>query len=314
MITRRALLAGLGTLGLGCKKRDRVPTPEPAMAMPLAANTADAALLRGASRLLPMTFDSPDFGPLSAVIIVPAWGGPNARFPLVVALHGRGEALKGPELGAMGWPRDYALVRAIDRICAPPITYEDMQGFVDPLRLARLNSALAARPYGGLIIACPYVPDLDLRNDAGLRAYGHFITDALVPRVRRETPAIARPEATGIDGVSLGGVVALSVGLNNPSSFGSLGALQAAVGNDEIVEWTERAGAAVARNPGLSLRLLTSTEDMYRPAINKMSEAWGESGIPHEFVEVPGPHDYPFNRGPGAYELLSWHDRALRKG
>jgi hypothetical protein len=29
-------------------------------------------------------------------------------------------------------------------------------------------------------------------------------------------------------------------------------------------------------------------------------------------VTVPGPHDYEFNRGPGAYEMLMFHDRVLR--
>jgi hypothetical protein len=31
-----------------------------------------------------------------------------------------------------------------------------------------------------------------------------------------------------------------------------------------------------------------------------------------EHLVVPGPHDYPFNRGPGAIEMLLWHDRVLR--
>jgi len=27
---------------------------------------------------------------------------------------------------------------------------------------------------------------------------------------------------------------------------------------------------------------------------------------------VTGPHDYAFNRGPGALEMLAYHDRVLR--
>ena len=34
--------------------------------------------------------------------------------------------------------------------------------------------------------------------------------------------------------------------------------------------------------------------------------------IPHEFRLLAGPHDYPFNRGPGGVEMLLFHDRALR--
>ena len=59
----------------------------------------------------------PERGPNGeAVVILPAGGDRGAsspaRWPLVVALHGRGEALKSPRDGAMGWARDYALVRA----------------------------------------------------------------------------------------------------------------------------------------------------------------------------------------------------------
>ena len=57
-----------------------------------------------------------------AVTIVPAWTSPDEKLPLLLALHGRGEATKGPALGVMGWPRDYALLRAIERVCSPPLT------------------------------------------------------------------------------------------------------------------------------------------------------------------------------------------------
>ena len=54
----------------------------------------------------------------------------------------------------------------------------------------------------------------------------------MLPRVRRETPALSRPETTGIDGVSLGGALALRIGFYNPKSFGALGALQPAISVD----------------------------------------------------------------------------------
>ncbi len=276
-------------------------------------NAVDAAPAPGTTRLLTMNFDL-ETGPETAIVIVPTWGGPDARYPVVVALHGRGEALKGPELGAMGWPRDYALTRAISRIAAPPVTPEDLEGFFDPDRLAKMNAALQSRPFGGLIVACPYLPDLNLNSDSALRGYGRFVIDVLLPRVRRETPALSDPPSTGIDGVSLGGVVALRVGLNNPLAFGAVGALQPAVGGEQAAEWTDLARLARAKNPAMGLRLLTSIDDGFRSAINRTSAAWRGAGIAHEFAEVPGPHDYAFNRGPGAYELLAWHDRVLRKG
>jgi enterochelin esterase-like enzyme len=247
-----------------------------------------------------------------AVVLVPAWGGADARYPVLVALHGRGEAVKGPERGAWGWARDYALVRAIERVCAPPLTAADLEGFADEARLARQNRSLAERPFGGLVVVCPWVPDLDLKSDVALREYAAFVTGVLLPRVRRETPALQAPAATGIDGVSLGGAVALRVGLGRPEAFGAVGALQPAILNDPPAEWVEIAKAARARNPQLKLRLLTSTEDYYRGAVERASAALQKADVAHELAVVPGPHDYPFNRGPGAVELLLFHDRALR--
>ncbi len=46
----------------------------------------------------------------------------------------------------LGWPRDYAMVRAIDRLRAPPLTVADHEGFVTPARLAAENASLAAQP------------------------------------------------------------------------------------------------------------------------------------------------------------------------
>jgi DNA-binding CsgD family transcriptional regulator len=80
-----------------------------------------------------------------AAIVVPSWGA-GARFPVLVALHGRGESLKPPSAGALGWPKDYALTRAIARACAPPLTDADYEGMSDPARLASTNRDLAARP------------------------------------------------------------------------------------------------------------------------------------------------------------------------
>jgi len=248
-----------------------------------------------------------------AVALVPAWLPPGTRMPLLLALHGRGEALKGPDSGVMGWPRDYALLRAIGRVCEPPLTSTDLEGFVDPKRLRAHNDALATEPFRGLVIVCPYSPDVDLRKPPQIRDYVTYVMRIVLPRAKKDLPVIDSPRAIGIDGVSLGGALALRIGLTNPDAFGAVGTLQPAIGEDQVAEYTELARAARQRNPGLALRLLTSNRDYFRTAIRATSSAWTEAGISHELVEIPGPHDYPFNRGPGAIEMLLWHDRGLRR-
>ncbi len=313
-LSRRALLLGAagaaGAAATACSKKE---PPTSVLAPSSAPLPMLDAGMRGSSRLVTMTFEPDAGGPQTAAILVPTWGPAGTRFPVVVALHGRGEALKGPDRGAFGWPRDYALAHAIERIASPPVTAADLEGFVDDARLAQLNVDLAAHPFGGLIVACPYVPDLDLRTFKDVRAYGKWIVETFLPRVRRETPAIASIEATGIDGVSLGGATALRVGFSFPEAFGAVGALQPALFEDQAQEWTDLARYARKKKPGMALRLTTSHDDYYNGAISRVSQAWRAGGVEHEFADVPGPHDYAFNRGPGSYELLAWHDRVLRR-
>ena len=113
----------------------------------------------------------------------------------------------------MGWPRDYAMVRAFDRLRAPPLREADYEGLVEPARMAETNASLAAHPFGGVIVACPWLPDVRPAATGDISAYARYLLDVLLPRVRQETPALSSPEATGIDGVSLGGMLALRIGL-----------------------------------------------------------------------------------------------------
>jgi len=339
MLSRRCALLSLITLAGACRRdaarkgAEEKPATEVARSSPpelpgaspsssaglSAAETDASAEAAGhgsasAVTLLEWTLPSPIE---RAVVLVPRResGAPEQRFPVVIALHGRGEALKGPALGAMGWPRDYALERAIGRLSAPPLVEDDFEGLVASAHLAELNRALAEHPFGRLIIACPYVPDLNLSSGEDVDAYARALTTELLPRVRAETPALATPEATGIDGVSLGGIVALRAGLGQPGVFGAVGALQPAIRNTAAAatELAELAKAARARRPALKLRLTTSERDSFRLAVTRTSEAWRVAGIAHDFAVRPGPHDYIFNRGPGAIELLFWHDQVLAR-
>ena len=314
MIGRRLFLASVALMSsTHCSRRDRTsaePTPTPMpMKLPEMPPPAAEVLPRGQVGTQTWTFDRSG----RAVVIVPSWTKPDEKLPVLIALHGRGEASKGPVEGVMGWPRDYALLRAIDRICSPPLTSADYEGFFDPARLAATNASLATTPFKGLVVVCPYLPDVDLRKPSLIKDYGRYLLETVMPRVRAELPVLPEASACGIDGVSLGGAVALRVGLGNPGAFGAVGSLQAALGEDQVSEFTELAKAARAKNAALKLRLLTSKEDYFRSAISHASSAWKSAGIEHDFADVPGPHDYPFNRGPGAIEMLLWHDRMLAR-
>jgi enterochelin esterase-like enzyme len=263
-----------------------------------------------------LEFEGSAVGPEKALAIVPRWGEPGEKFPVLVALHGRGESVRGMDVGARGWLRYYDLGKTIERLRSPPLTREDLKGFADETRLARINASLAERPFRGLVVVCPWVPDLvnerdRLNLDAPL-PFGRFVVESLLPRTLEETPALGDPAATGIDGVSLGGRVALVVGFAHADRFGAVAALQPAIQESEPPAIARRAREAVGDARRLKLRIVTSDQDYFRGAIGGLHLALNAEGIEHEHLVLPGPHDYAFNRGPGGFEMLLWHDRVLR--
>jgi len=231
--------------------------------------------------------------------------------PLLIALHGRGEAGKSLDIGAGAWPREYDLDRLHRRLLAPPLTGGDLQEMFSEARLSRLNASLAAAAYKGLSVACPATPVLADRSVAGVQTFARFVLETLLPRVRKETGSTADRAATGIDGVSMGGRVALFVGLTHPEVFGVVGALQPAISVEEAPLISELARAAMAKASVL-LRLVSSDADPFLPAVRAASARLSRDGVVHELLIVPGNHGYEFNRGPGGAEMLLWHERVQR--
>jgi iron(III)-salmochelin esterase len=308
--SRRVLLSALPVVA--CSRGERT-NGAPAGTVKVVVPPASAKPVRVPAEELTWAFPETPVGRMSVVVLVPERL-PSERFPVLITMHGRGETLKGPERGARGWVDDYKLSRAIGRLARLPLAERDFEGFVDQPRLAALNTTLGREPYGGLIVACPYTPDVLGREEPFTQAplLAGFLIDTLLRKIRTDTPAIARAEATGIDGVSLGGRGAISVGLYRPEEFGAVAGVQAAFDPENTNDFVTRAERALAKNPRLKLRLLTSSEDYYLAVMRKFHAALDRKRVRHDFLVVPGPHDYAFNRGPGAIEMLVYHDRVLR--
>jgi iron(III)-salmochelin esterase len=329
-LSRRAALAGL--VGASCQRKTTPPGGSGGVALsaapaassasasagpPARGEGAGAAAVQGAGepRVVDWSFPgaSAEGGAERAVAVVPPQApGETRRFPVLIALHGRGEAVRGPEAGAYGWIRDYHLLAHLAALGRGVLRREDFQSFVASERLASFNAALRERPYGGLVVVCPHTPDV-LKPPAAFEAaapFARWVVEALLPRVLAECPADAN--AVGIDGVSLGGRVALLTGLGAPAAFKSVGTLQPAFQTAEAEALAGRARAYVDARPEGQLRLLTSEEDPFREAVGAIHEAFRAVGVRHGHRVVPGPHNYAFNRGPGGLEMLTWHDRVLR--
>ena len=319
--TGAAALALSSLLSVACHRSQSDAAPRPATSIlaatpapPQPAPAGFSKQSRGALREITWHFDSTPFGASEVVVAIPTDGAPDARWPVLVAFHGRGESLRGPKRGARGWMDDYDLPTTAKRLAAPPLTVADMLGMVTDEHLGELNRGLSATAFRGLIVVCPYLPDV-LRNGHGEsdgKLLARFVVEEILSRVYHETPAIGTPASTGVDGVSLGGRAALFVGLERPEAFGAVGALQPALDNDEAVRFAQLAQEARAKNPTQQLRLLTSDEDYFLEPTRELSKALADRGIAHRLDVVSGTHSYEFNRGPGGYEMLLFHDRVLR--
>lgn len=321
MRSERVFAAAVLTAALGCSKQAPPGGGAGAPTREIVA-AASGSILNPQSSALParlpqteVTWSWPDtpIGAMNAVVVVPERDA-SERFPVLLTFHGTGEARKGPEKGARGWVDDYGMLKALERLKHPPLTNEDLEGFADPKRLALLNAALAKEPYRGLIVVNSYTPDM-LRGDepfSKVPPLAMFAIGELLPRAYRETPALGTAQTTGVDGISLGGRAALAIGLRNPESFAAVGALQPAFDLDNAGPVAQRAALARQKNPALAFRLLTSEGDYFLASTRAISTAMRQAGVPNVLVVIPGPHDYPFNRGPAVYEMLIHHDRVLR--
>ncbi|MFT7624305.1 MAG: hypothetical protein ACI9WU_003492, partial [Myxococcota bacterium] len=159
------------------------------------------------------------------IAVVPEGAGP---FPVVYALPGLGEMVRGPTASARGWVDDYGLVAA----------YQDI--------------ALK-----GLVIVCPATPRA-LTGD-----FERYLLQSVIPWAEAQLPIRKGPKHRGIDGISMGGRHALRIGFKYPEQFATIGTEQAAVGS-LAPRWARRIRKRPQRFAHLRVLLLTSNRDGFR--------------------------------------------------
>lgn len=268
------------------------------------------------AQLSSLRFAVPGFGSAreQAIAVWSTPASPDEKLPIVIAFHGKGESALGPARGYTAWVERYGLSKAYAALLGGPLTPAAFGGLVRKPELAALNAELRARAFQGVVTVGVYTPDLlgDVGKPDKLASYARWVAHELLPAVRRAIPvASSVPRQVGVDGVSLGGMVALEVGLRFPEVFGAVGTMQPAVRGREA-QLAELADQARGKQQQ-SLRLLSSDADPLLPVTQVLSQELRKRRIAHQLVVTPGGHDYAFNRGPAAIELLHFHDRALRE-
>jgi iron(III)-salmochelin esterase len=233
---------------------------------------------------------------------------PEGRYALVVALHDLRGAERGPSKGPMIWSVNFELPVAFGALERGRLERRDFNGFVSAEHLAAVNAKLAGSPFLAPVIVSPYVPDLSGATDEDLSRYADWLVEVVLPAVRDSFEGVAHGrDGTGIDGIGLGGRVALEVGLRKPEVFSAVGAIQPMLDTGSARAIAERAKPEA----GQAIRLVTSEEDPARSATLALSAAFRERSMPHALVDTPGTHDIEYGRGAGAIELLRFHTAAL---
>jgi len=243
------------------------------------------------------------------MIFVPRHGASSPeteRLPLLVLLHGLGET-GDDRLGAHAWSDRYGLVTAYERLRRPPIVRTSARADWTDTRLAEVNAQLAARPFRGLVVACPSMPRLAAGE---LDAYARWLIDAAMPRARIEArERVADSSHDMIGGCSLGGYVSLEIFLRRPALFAAWAGVQTAIGVASAPSYAARLAQAIAEIGPRPLLLETSAGDPFREANVALAAALAARGIPRDLRVLPGPHDQPWLREAGTLEALLWADR-----
>ena len=236
------------------------------------------------------------------VVVQPETGGP---FPVVYALSGLGEMVRGPRAAAHGWVEKYGLVPAMNAVMRGKLTSADFMGLVDGNLLVEYQERLS-RKFSGLVIVCPAVP----RKLSA--TFIRHLTNELIPWAEEKLPIIKGPGTRGIDGISLGGRHALQIALKHPQLFKSVGTEQASE-RGLGARWNKAWRTQPERFKHLHLNLLTSERDGYKKLIADFAQSLHDSPMRIRHQVTPGRHDKRFAKGPGALDMLLFHESVLHK-
>ncbi len=251
---------------------------------------------------------SSTLGPIPALVRVPVHIA-STRLPALVLLHGRGEAQKSPKRGARGFVDDYGLEAAWQWLEGKPGARTAPPGLPTSYRQG-VEAELDRVPFSAMVLVMPYLPDRFRGSEAFVNApeYARQLTE-LVTRVKADLPVRQDRGGWALDGISLGGRVAMVCMADLTPHFAAFGSVQAAIDERELTVFADVLARARTLDPNLRFTLATSDQDYFRLVLEHYRAALNTRNLAHEWVMLPGDHSYTFNRGPGVTHLLLTYDR-----
>jgi predicted esterase len=290
MLGRRDLLAGLGAATLLGRAQTASALPDRRARLGADLDGLEVHEIKESGRLF--------------LLAVPRGLRPPSRVPLLVLLHGLGET-GDEQMGAWAWLERYGLGSAWQRLAHAPVARTSKRGEWSDERLSEVNAELAARPFRGLAMVCPFMPKLSARE---VPAYASWL-ERVVARARAAVPILSTEvESTYLCGCSLGAYVSLEVMARAPHVFGAWGGVQTAIGAWAAPGYAKRLSKAFG-GKARPLFVETSSLDHYRTSSEALHAAFVSEGMPATKRVSTGPHDQPWLREVGTLEALLWFDR-----
>jgi len=144
-----------------------------------------------------------------------------------------------------------------------------------------------------MIVVMPHVPPVFFtsRGDAP-PAFEAFIARDLTGYVDANYRTIASPRGRGVAGISMGGFAATVVGLKHYDTFGSVGAISAALTGAGRQQQLDALVAALPADRAPYVYIACGAQDPVAPASRRLAELLTARTIPHEYKDVPGDHSW----------------------
>lgn len=243
-------------------------------------------------------------------VLPPDYHTSQKTYPAVLSFAGLGESRRGNRLGAWGWVEKYGVVPAMAALHRGTITRRDFQKLVTPEELQGYQSILQTHPYQGVVLVCPYPPNILRKRSPEMPTFERYLLEELIPYTRKHLRVGQSADLWGVDGISLGGLLSTYIGFKYPQHFRAIGSQQASVGSyPRYLKRLARENAEVLKTRALNIA--TSDRDPFKKTLRGFDKTLTDMDIPHRFTVLQGNHDKRFVKGPGSMELLLFHDRAL---
>ncbi len=154
-------------------------------------------------------------------------------------------------------------------------------------------------PNGKMLEMLVLMPPADVLLKGGSRAdnlkeFEPLLLKEFLPQFEQRYRVLARPESRAIAGLSLGGELALTVGLRHPETFRWVASLSGSLFEKDF---PDRFGAFLDRPaaPNTTPKLLwigCGAGDLFLPGAKKLSEILPTKGIKHTLRETEGYHTW----------------------